>query len=181
MKLLFLYGPPASGKFTVAKEVARLTDFKLFHNHLTLDLYEAIFDYGTELFRKLVEDTRISVLEQAAIHHVSGVIFTLVYEKDQDESFIGRVVDAVERHGGEVLFVQLYCQPIELKRRVSDESRKAFRKMSSPEALQRNMERYDLFSPIPGHESLCIDTTNLSPSDVAQQIISHYHFLLAIV
>ena len=43
MKLILLYGPPAVGKLTIAKEIARLTGFKLFHAHLTSDLVEAFF------------------------------------------------------------------------------------------------------------------------------------------
>lgn len=175
MKLLFLYGPPAAGKLTVAKEVAKLTGFKILHNHLTLDLYESIFDYGTDHFRRLVEDTRIHVIEEAAKYQVTGVIFTSVYEKGQDEPFIGRCIESVEKYGGEVKFVQLFCQPDELKRRVVSESRKAFRKMSSVETLQQTLEQYDLFSPIPYQTSLCIDNTSLSASDVAQRIITHYH------
>jgi hypothetical protein len=178
MKLLFLYGPPASGKLTVAREVARLTGFKLFHNHLTFDLYASLFEFGTDLFRKLVEDTRVHVLEQAAAHHIQGVIFTFVYEQGQDDPFIGRAIEAVERHEGEVLFVQLSCQLTELKRRVGDESRKVFRKLSRPDELQRTIEQYNLLSPIPERESLCMDTTNLAPGDAAQQIISHYHLLV---
>lgn len=44
MKLLFLYGPPAVGKFTVAKEWAALTGFKFLHNHLTIDLVTSVFE-----------------------------------------------------------------------------------------------------------------------------------------
>jgi hypothetical protein len=36
MDLVFLYGPPAAGKFTVGRELAAITGFGLFHNHLTL-------------------------------------------------------------------------------------------------------------------------------------------------
>jgi tRNA uridine 5-carbamoylmethylation protein Kti12 len=32
MKLIFLYGPPAVGKLTVAQELVTLTGYKLFHN-----------------------------------------------------------------------------------------------------------------------------------------------------
>src|SRR3712207_8263459 len=32
--LLFLHGPPAVGKLTVARRVAELTGWRLFHNHL---------------------------------------------------------------------------------------------------------------------------------------------------
>ncbi len=36
MRLVFIYGPPGVGKLTVARELAALTGFKLFHNHLTV-------------------------------------------------------------------------------------------------------------------------------------------------
>ena len=36
MKLVFIYGPPAVGKLTVAKELAALTGFKVFHNQVIL-------------------------------------------------------------------------------------------------------------------------------------------------
>jgi hypothetical protein len=42
MNLLYLYGPPATGKLTVAKDVSALTGYHLFHNHLTLDLAREI-------------------------------------------------------------------------------------------------------------------------------------------
>ena len=37
MKLVVLHGPPAVGKLTVARELARLTGWRLFHNHLVVD------------------------------------------------------------------------------------------------------------------------------------------------
>ncbi|MEO1956129.1 MAG: AAA family ATPase, partial [Gammaproteobacteria bacterium] len=37
MKVIFLYGPPASGKLTIAKKLADKTGISLFHNHLTFD------------------------------------------------------------------------------------------------------------------------------------------------
>ena len=62
MKLVFLYGPPAVGKFTVAKELAALTGFKLFHNHLTVDVATSIFEHGVVLDALLVATLRQPVL-----------------------------------------------------------------------------------------------------------------------
>jgi hypothetical protein len=50
MNLIFLHGPAAVGKLTVARELAHLTGFGLFHNHLTVDALTAVFDFGTEPF-----------------------------------------------------------------------------------------------------------------------------------
>ena len=43
MNLIFIYGPPAAGKLTVATEIAALTGYKVFHNHLSIDCIEPIF------------------------------------------------------------------------------------------------------------------------------------------
>lgn len=66
MKLIFLYGPPAVGKLTVAKELAALTGFKLFHNHLTVDVATSIFEHGSEPYHRVLRKIRFSVLEEAA-------------------------------------------------------------------------------------------------------------------
>jgi hypothetical protein len=154
MRLLVLYGPPAAGKLTVGKEVARLTGFKLFPNHLTFDLYEAVFEPGTDPFRTLVEETRLRVFEEACKQQIPGVIFTLMYVRGRDERFIGKMVEVVEKYGGEVLFVQIFCQDEELKKRVVTEERKKSCKMSSVRVLQMHLERYDLFSSIPDQKRL---------------------------
>jgi hypothetical protein len=50
MKLIFIYGLRATGKLTVAQELATLTDYKLFHNHLAVDLLLSIFEFGSSPF-----------------------------------------------------------------------------------------------------------------------------------
>ena len=44
MKLIFIYGLPAAGKLTIAKELAAATAFKLFHNHASIGVVELIFE-----------------------------------------------------------------------------------------------------------------------------------------
>ena len=53
MELLFIYGPAAVGKLTVGRELAKLTGFRHFHNHLTVDAVMAVFDFGSESFINL--------------------------------------------------------------------------------------------------------------------------------
>ncbi|HDR7606865.1 TPA: hypothetical protein QCX41_004389 [Bacillus mycoides] len=38
MKFILIFGPQAVGKMTVGQELAKLTDLKNFHNHMTIDL-----------------------------------------------------------------------------------------------------------------------------------------------
>ncbi|MDP9995092.1 cytidylate kinase [Variovorax boronicumulans] len=37
MKLVFIHGPVASGKLTIARELGRLSGLAVFHNHLVVD------------------------------------------------------------------------------------------------------------------------------------------------
>ena len=110
MKLLLLYGPPAVGKLTIAKEIARLTGFKVFHAHLTVDLVASIFPRGTPAYLQLVWDIRLAVFAEAARAHIDGLIFTTVYGRDR-EPFIARGVEVVESCGGKsVLCIYIVMQ-----------------------------------------------------------------------
>lgn len=51
MQLVFLYGPPGVGKLTVARDLAGLTNFKVFHNHLTISLALSVFPFGSAPIR----------------------------------------------------------------------------------------------------------------------------------
>ena len=53
MDLVFLFGPPAVGKLTVARAPAARTGLKLFHNHLVLDAITAVFDFKSPAYLRL--------------------------------------------------------------------------------------------------------------------------------
>jgi hypothetical protein len=53
MKLLFIYGHPAAGNPTIAREVAALTGGRLFHNHLTVNLTLSVYGFGAPGFVEL--------------------------------------------------------------------------------------------------------------------------------
>ena len=45
MKLVIIFGNLAVGKMTVGQELAKITDLKLFHNHMTIEPVIEIFGY----------------------------------------------------------------------------------------------------------------------------------------
>ena len=45
MKLLFITGPGAVGKMTVGQELCKITDFRLFHNHMMIEPVLDVFGY----------------------------------------------------------------------------------------------------------------------------------------
>lgn len=170
MTLLFLYGPPAAGKLTVAREVERLTGFRVFHNHLTIDLAREIFAQRDAAFGELVERLRLDCVEAAAKANVS-TIFTFVYGAGSDDAFVASVVEAVERHGGRVAFVQLLPSRERLRERVEATSRLSTSKLKAWERLEPLLDEHDLETPLPN--SLSIDNSDLPPDKAAAQIVDH--------
>ncbi len=174
MNLVFIYGPPAAGKLSVATELAALTGYALFHNHLSIEFVKPIFGRGTPSFGRMVEAIRLLMIEEAARADLSGMIFTFVYAHPQDAPFVEGVVEAVERHNGSVLFVQIVCAPAALEARVGATSRTSYGKFTSADTLRGLLDQHDLFTPVPDRYSLIIDTTTITPHQAAQRIQAHY-------
>lgn len=55
VELVFLHGPAASGKLTIARELSALTGLPVFHNHLVVDVLLEVFEFGGPEFVRLRE------------------------------------------------------------------------------------------------------------------------------
>jgi hypothetical protein len=168
MKLVFIHGAPAVGKLTVARELAKLTGYRLFHNHLTVDLVSSVFPFGSEPFVRLREEVWLFVFREAANNDVS-LIFTFNPENTVREQFIDETVHVVESAGGRVYFVELTCDRNELEDRLENPSRKEFGKLSSIEQF-RKLEAVGAFQFRQLPAGLTIDTSSRSPTDTAMLI-----------
>jgi hypothetical protein len=169
MQLVFIYGPVASGKLTVGRELTKLTSLPLFHNHLVVDAVSAVFAFGTEPFVRLREDLWLQIIGEAA-RRGQSLIFTFAPEPTVDAGFPARVRALVRSFGGTVLFVALTLAPGEQERRLTDPSRAAFGKLQSLDvllSLQAAFARCMAEMPAP---DLAIDTGSTSPFLAATQI-----------
>ncbi|MFA4887362.1 MAG: AAA family ATPase [Candidatus Nanoarchaeia archaeon] len=174
MKLIFIYGPPASGKLTIAKELSKLTGFKVFHNHLTVDLVVPFFGF-TQAGFDLASHIRLKVFEEAAKQNIKGLIFTYVFANNKDDTlFIKQSLKSVEKYKGKICFVQLQCHEEELFKRVKHPSRKAFRKIQTIKRLRYSLTKNDLHSPVPFGKQLSINTTQFTSKQVALKIKKEY-------
>ena len=171
--LVFVYGPPASGKLTVAEELASRTGFRLLHNHATIDAVTPLFDFGEPRFFRLVRQLRLALVEAAAEAGLN-VAVTYAYASPHDDDVVEEYVDLYERRGGRVLFVQLEAPDEELLRRVGSPSRGEHGKLTDADALRDFITRYDFRTPVPFEPNLTVDTTLLSPSEAAALIVERY-------
>jgi hypothetical protein len=170
MDLVYLYGPPAVGKLTIATELARRTGFRVFHNHLSIDCVKPVFDFGTEPFWRQVHAIREGMLVEAA-RSGTNLIFTTVYAGPASEPRSSRRLDAVRRNGGRIHPVRLTCDRATLENRVTDHRRRDLGKLATVEGLRGAWERDDLAAILPGVESLHLDTAALMPDEAVIKII----------
>lgn len=174
MQLVFIHGPPASGKLTVATRLAALSGLRLFHNHLTVDLVSSLFEFGTEPFIRLRESIWLDSFREAAKQGQS-LVFTFHPEATVGREFPGRAVSVIQSHQGDVLFVELVCAESVIEERIENESRSRFGKLRSLAAYRelRDSGAFE-FPPLP-KPALRIDTGATSPEDAALRIARYVH------
>src|SRR5215211_795705 len=119
MYVPFIHGPVASGKYTVGNTLAELTGLPLFHNHLTVDLAAALFEFGSKPFVELREQIWLLAFEKAA-RAGQSFIFTFAPENTVRPSFIDEAETAVARHGGKIHYIELVCSESEIEARLDN-------------------------------------------------------------
>jgi shikimate kinase len=178
MKLVIIYGPEASGKLTIARALAQKTGFRLFHNHVSVDVAKVLFDFGEEAFSQLIWDVRLLVFEHAARAKVPGLIFTWAYSHPDFLPYLERIRTVMANYQAEICYVFLSCSIEELKRRVLQPDRNTIGKINSIEALEKQWGKKN-YQVIPGTDTLVIDNTLMPPAEVVQQIMTHYQFQIS--
>jgi adenylylsulfate kinase-like enzyme len=170
LTLIFIYGLPATGKLTVAHELAAITGYKLFHNHLAVDLLLSVFDFGSVPFVELREQIWLSVFEEAAHGNLPGLIFTFAPEPTVRPGFIDQVRSAISRHAGEIVFVELVCPLAELRQRLESSSRQKYGKLTSVALFDQLAADGSFDASHMPKPRLSIDTSRCSPQQAAAQI-----------
>jgi len=169
MELIFIHGPPASGKLTVARELARRTGYRLFHNHLTVDLLLAVFDFGSDPFVRLRERIWTDVFREAALSRRS-LIFTFNPEATVRGDLVNVTLHAVGSAGGRVRFVELVCPEEEIEQRLELASRASMTKLRSREEYRRLRAAGAFAYPELPAAELCIDTSEIEAAEAAELI-----------
>jgi hypothetical protein len=170
MKLIFIYGLPAVGKLTVAKELAAITGYRLFYNHLAVDMLLSVFDFGSDPFIETRESVWLSVFDQAGKAGLPGLIFTFAPENTVRQRFIDDTLAAVSSNGGRVYFVQLVCSDVDIEKRLDTESRHEYRKLTSVEFYRQLRDAKTFDVPKMPAPDITVDTSIYSPAEAAALI-----------
>jgi hypothetical protein len=169
MKLIFIHGPAAAGKLTVARELAGLTGLPLFHNHLVVDAVAAVFPFGSEAFVRLREQFWLATFSEAA-QAGQSLIFTFNPELSVEAGFPDRVLAAIAPFGGTMPMVRLTLPWEEQERRIDNESRGEFGKLRSLELLRQLRDDFAAAEAAMPPADLTIDTMRVQPAEAARMI-----------
>jgi cytidylate kinase len=172
---IFIYGPPAAGKYTIAKVLAEALNWPLFHNHMVIDCVETVIAWRRPGFFAACADVRVALTQHALENHVSFVS-TFVYAKgfDADEALVARLRNTAARANARFCPVHLQCSDQALRARCVAPHRAAMKKIAAPETLDAMLDEFDCRSKISGVESLEINTEALSISESVIAIRAHF-------
>ena len=181
MDLIVIIGSGAVGKMTVGQELMKITDFRLFHNHMTIEPVIEIWGYFNGA---AVNKLRDVVFDEFINSDNVGMIFTYMWAFDEqsDWDYIKHVTDKFEASGGTVYYVELVAdQAVRLERNKSENRLKNKASKRDIEVSQERMIReetkYRIVSKdgeIPFKNYIKIDNTHREPADVAREIKEHF-------
>ena len=172
MKLVLLVGAGAVGKMTVGQELMKITNLRLFHNHMMI---EPVID----IFGTFKADTIIKLREVIFDDFINsdceGMIFTLMWAFDMQSDW--EYVENLTKKFDEVYCIELIAsQSVRLERNKTENrllNKASKRDIEASNSRLLNEDRHRLVSlegEIPFENYLRINNENLSASEVALMI-----------
>ena len=181
MKLVFLIGNAAVGKMTVGQDLMKVTDLRLFHNHMTIEPVIEIFGYYNA---GITSKLREVIFEEFAASDNYGMIFTYMwafnYQSDWD--YVEHVTNIFKKNGAEVYYVELVAsQEVRLARNVTENRLKHKASKRDIEISNQRLLNADKDfrcvsndGEIPFENYIKIDNSNTPPEVVAKKIKEHF-------
>jgi hypothetical protein len=173
MDVLFIFGPAASGKYSIGQTVSEQLELPLFHNHLVVDAVRVLFDFGTPGFCQLRADMWLSAFRTAAKHQQSFV-FTFHPERTVAPELPGLLEQAVTSQGGAVHHIELVCDEEQLIKRLNSETRQHFGKLNDVNLYQQIKADGGFDFPAFCQPVMSLDTSRLSAQQSALRIIDWF-------
>ena len=183
MKLLLLFGNSAVGKMTVGQALAKITPFRLMHNH---HMIEPVLEIFGQFRGDVIQKLRTVILEEFGKSDNYGLIFTymMAFDMPSEYEYLDRVIATLGVAEEDVCYVELVApQNIRLERNATENrlTHKASKRDvdASNARLIRDDENHRMES-LPGEITwpnyLRIDNSHLSPAEAAKIIKEHFGF-----
>lgn len=181
MKLVFIIGDSAVGKMTVGQELMKITDLRLFHNHMMIEPVLEIF--GTFNGNTILE-LREVIFKNFAKTDNYGMIFTVMmaFDMKSDWDYLEHIKEIFAPYNTEFYYVELIApQEIRLKRnetenRLNHKASKRNIEISNQRLINDDKNHRCVSKPgeITFNNYLRIDNTNLEAKDVAKMIKEYF-------
>lgn len=120
MKLVLIVGDGAVGKMTVGQELKKITDLRLFHNHMTIEpVLEVFGNFNIDVILKM----RYLIFEEFAKTDNYGLIYTCMwaYDMQEDWNIMNKIISYFQAVDAEIYCVELTAPlDIRLKRNITE-------------------------------------------------------------
>lgn len=177
MSLIVVYGPVASGKLTVATQIADLTGYTLFHNHIFVDALATVFPFGNDEFtesRTKLNTKFKKLLYEEILATKRNVVMTSNFGGERGRDFFQKLLEDARTYDEPIYFVRLAPSRESLFERVSQDSRS--NKVNTSERLEEVLAKEGYgFEEFKDIEHLTIDNTTIPAEEVAQKVVKHYN------
>ena len=177
MKLVFLMGDAAVGKMTVGQELMKITDLRLFHNHMTI---EPVLEIMGTFDGQLIQDMRELIFRRFAASDNYGMIFTIMmaFDMRSDWEYLEHVKSIFAPYGTAFYYVELVApQAVRLQRNKTEnrlQHKPSKRDLAvSDQRLLRDDENHRCVSypgEVPFENYLRIENADLPAAAVARMI-----------
>ncbi len=183
--LVIILGPHAVGKMTVGQELAKVTDLRLFHNHMSIELTRKLFAHSEKEWCVLNETIRKTVFELFAKGDFPGLIFTYMcaFDLQEELDYVTNIIDLFKSNGANCCVVELCADFEERLVRNKSENRLLHKESKrdlawSEGEMRKTSEKYRLNSydgeSLPFENYIKINNTTLAPDEVAKMIQTHF-------
>jgi hypothetical protein len=183
MKILFIFGSTAAGKMTVGQELMKITDMRLYHNHMMLEPVLEIFGgmdgKQNEQKKKVLARLRTVIFEEFATSGNYGLIITgmLSMGNTNWEESLAPYLKIFEPNNAEFFYVELVAsQEVRLQRNVTENRLKHKASKRDIEASNQRLinddlnYHYSIDGQITMDNYIRIDNSEIPPDIVAQMI-----------
>lgn len=176
--IIYLIGFAGTGKYSIAKEIAKLTDAKLVDNHLILNPIFSVIRLDGSVIEEGVWDNawKIRHIVLDTIKKFSAPDFNFIFTNQLVENFpddkklFEEVAELAQARNAKLIPIRLLCDEEELCKRVISEGRKERFKDTNVENARKHSADFELLKPIT-HPYFTLDVTKLTALEVAKEII----------